>query len=167
MHFVNQNVQNRRVMCRSRTKCARVFGRCCHVASHWLKMASNRLEMSHITNFASGGHIKACWDILETLRNNHVPKRIESSTKTKSELSLRFCPARGHITKIHLQAVIIFDPGDPSLFPACCHYLCLLAYFTFARLLPLLLLASCLYCCSPAAFTSAHSLPLLLLASFA
>ena len=44
---------------------------------HWLKMASNRLEMSHITHFASGGHIKACWDILETLRNNHVPKRIE------------------------------------------------------------------------------------------
>ena len=155
MHFVKQNVQNRRVMCQSRTKCARVFGRCCHVASHWLKMASNRLEMSHIAHFASGGHIKACWDILETLRNNHVPKRIESSTKTKSELSLRFCPARGHITKIHL---IIFDPGDPSLFPACCHYLCLLAYFTFARLLPLLLLACCLYFCSLAAFTFARLL---------
>ena len=32
-------------MCRSRTKRARVFGRCCHTASHWLKMASNRLDI--------------------------------------------------------------------------------------------------------------------------
>ena len=31
------------------------------------------------------------------------------STKTKSGFSLRFCPARSYITKMHL---IIFDPGE-------------------------------------------------------
>ena len=48
----------------------------------------------------------------------------------------------------------------------CVLYLCSLAYFTFARLLPKLLLACCLYFCSPAAFTSARLLLLLLLACF-
>ena len=81
----------------------------------------------------------------------------------KSELLLRFCPARGHITKLHL---IIFDPGDPSLLLACHLYLRSLAYFSSAPLLPSSLLACCLCFYSPAAFISAPLLPLILLACF-
>ena len=72
--------------------------------------------------------------------------------KTKSELSLRFCPARGYVIKMHL---ILFDPGNP--------YFRLPAAFTYARLLPSFLLACCLYFCSLPTFTVARLLPLLLL----
>ena len=129
------------------------------MASHSLKMASNRLNVSHMTHFASGGHIKAPSKKQQFFKTYWI-----CSTKTKSELSLRFCPARDHSTKMQL---IIINPGVPSFLLACHLYLRSLASFTSAPLPPSSLLACCLCFYSTAAFTSAPLLPLILLACFA
>ena len=155
-------MQNRHVICRRPKKHARFFGRCFHMASRWLKMVSNRPNISHMIHFAAGGHIKAPWDISKTPRNNNFPKRIKF-VRPNRNLSSRCVFAQREPTKMHL---ILFDPGDPSLSLACHLYLRSLASFTSARLLPSLLLACCLCFCSLAAFTSARWLPLLSLACF-
>ena len=70
----------------------------------------------HDAHVVSRGCIKAPWDILETPNHNHPLKCIKFFRPKRNlgshRLSLRFCPARGHITKMHL---IIFDPAQNAL----------------------------------------------------